>query len=77
MDLPLYELKVSLDELKQLAEKRGIKGFKSMSKERLLSAFSKPKLIKNNFDNERLWVVKQMKLLMNVLNLFCKIIKKI
>ena len=54
MDLPLYELKVSLDELKLLAEKRGIKGFKSMSKERLLSAFSKPKLIKNNFDNERL-----------------------
>ena len=54
MDLPLYELKVSLDELKLLAEKRGIKGFKSMSKERLLSALSKPKLIKNNFDNERL-----------------------
>ena len=59
MDLPLYELKVSLGNLKIIAEKRGIKGYKSMSRERLLSALSKPKLIKNNFDNERLKKIRE------------------
>ena len=61
MDLPLYELKVlldelkvSLDELKLLAENRVIKGYKNISKERLLSTLNKPKLIRNNFDNEKL-----------------------
>ena len=44
-------LDLSLDELKLIAENRGIKGYKSISGERLLSALSKPKLIKN-FDNE-------------------------
>ena len=48
MDLPLHELKVLLDDLKLLAEDRGIKGYKSMSEERLLSVLSKPKLIRNN-----------------------------
>ena len=48
MDLPLHELKVLLDDLKLLAEDRGIKGYKSMSEERLLSVLSKPKLIGNN-----------------------------
>ena len=47
-------LDLSLDELKLVAKSRGIKGYNSMSKERLLSALSKPKLIKNNFDNKRL-----------------------
>ena len=59
MDLPLYELKVSLGNLKIIAEKKGIKGYKSMSRERLLSALSKPKLIKNNFDNERLKKIRE------------------
>ena len=54
----MYELKVSLDELKLLAENRGIQGFKII-KERLLSALSKPKLIKNNFDNERLKKIRE------------------
>ena len=40
--------------MKLVAKSRGIKGYKSMSEERLLSALSKPKLIKSNFDNERL-----------------------
>ena len=47
-------LDLSLDELKLVTKNRGIKDYKSMSKERLLSALSKPRLIKNNFDNERL-----------------------
>ena len=47
-------LDLSLDELKLVAKSRGIKGYNSMSKERLLSALSKPKLIKNNFDNKTL-----------------------
>ena len=59
MDLPLYEWKVSLDDLKLLAEDRGIKGYKDMSGERLLSALSKPKLIRNNFDNERLKKIRE------------------
>ena len=37
-----------------MAKSRGIKGYQNMSEERLLSTLSKPKLIKNNFDNERL-----------------------
>ena len=45
---------LSLDELKLLAEYRDIKGYKNMSKKRLLSTLNKPKFIKNNFDNERL-----------------------
>ena len=47
-------LDLTLDELKLVAKSRGIKGFTSMYKERLLSALSKPKLIENNFVNERL-----------------------
>ena len=47
-------LDLSLDELKLITKSRGIKSYKSMSQERLLSALSKPKLLKNNFDNERL-----------------------
>ena len=48
MDLPLHELKVLLDDLKLLAEDRGIKGYKSMSGERLLSVLSKSKLIRKS-----------------------------
>ena len=59
MDLPLYELKVSLVELKLLAENRGIKGYKIMSKDKLLSALNKPKLLRNNFDNKRLKKIRE------------------
>ena len=45
---------LSLNELKLVAENRGIKAYKNMSAERLLSALNKPKLTKNNFDNKRL-----------------------
>ena len=45
---------LSLAELKFVAKGRGIKGYRSMPEERLLSVLGKPKLIKNNFDNERL-----------------------
>ena len=63
-DLLLDKLKqvaksLLLDELKLLAEYRRIKGSKSMSKKRLLSVLSKPKLIKNNFDNERLKKIRE------------------
>ena len=49
-------LNLSLKELKLVAKSRGIKGYKSMSKERLLSAFSESELVesKNSFDVERL-----------------------
>ena len=48
-------INLSLDELKQATKSRGIKGYKSMSKERLLSALSEPESAENeiNFDNER------------------------
>ena len=52
-------LDLTLDELKLVAKSRGIKGFTSMSKERLLSALNKPKLIENNFVNERLKKIRE------------------
>ena len=49
-------LNLSLNELKLVAKSRGIKGYKSMSKERLLRDLSESELVEseNNFDNERL-----------------------
>ena len=49
-------LNLSLKELKLVAKSRGIIGYKSMSKERLLSALSESELVesKNSFDVERL-----------------------
>ena len=49
-------LNLSLKGLKLVAKSRGIKGYKSMSKERLLSALSESELVesKNSFDVERL-----------------------
>ena len=61
-DLTLDELSmldITLDKLKFVAKSRGIKGYKTMSEERLLSALSKPELIKNNFDNERLKKIRE------------------
>ena len=63
-DLSLDKLKqvaksLSLDDLKLIAKSRGIKGCKSMSRERLLSALSKPKLIKINFHHERLKKIRE------------------
>ena len=48
-------LKLSLNELKLVAKSRSIKGYKSTSKERLLSALSESELAESepNFDNER------------------------
>ena len=59
LDLSLDDLKLSLDELRLVAKNRGIKGYKSMSEERLLSILSKPKLIKNNVDDERLKKIRE------------------
>ena len=52
---------LSLNELKLVAKSRGIKGYKSMSKERLLSAFIKSESVesKNSFDDERLKKVRK------------------
>ena len=56
-------LNLSLNKLKFLAKNRGIKRYKSMSEEGLLSALSKSKLVesksklvesKNSFNNKRL-----------------------
>ena len=59
LDLSLDDLKLvikslSLDELKLIARSRGIKGYKNMSKKRLLSPLSKPKI-----DNERLKEIRE------------------
>ena len=56
-DLTLDELSmlgITLDKLKLVTKIRAIKGYKNMSEERLLRALNKPKLIKNNSDDERL-----------------------
>ena len=47
---------LSLNELKLVAKRRGIKGYKSMSSERLLSVLSESELVgsEKNFDDERL-----------------------
>ena len=57
---------LSLNELKQVAKSRGIKGYKIMSKERLLSALSKSEsvecatpLTKNSFNDERLKEIRE------------------
>ena len=49
-------INLSLNELKLVAKSRGIKGYKSMSKERLLSVLSESELVgsEKNFDDERL-----------------------
>ena len=54
-------LNLSLNELKLVAKLRGIKGYKSMSKEKLLSALSESEsvesatpLSKNSLDDEKL-----------------------
>ena len=54
-------LNLSLNELKLVAESRDIKVYKSMSKERLLSALSKSKLVesKNSFDDKRLKKIRE------------------
>ena len=52
----LSMLNLSLNELKLVTQSRGIKGYKSLSKERLLCALSKSKSVesKNIIDDERL-----------------------
>ena len=54
-------LKLSINELKLVAKSRTIKGYKSMSKERLLSALNESELVEseNNFDDERLKNIKK------------------
>ena len=54
-------LNLSLNELKLVAKSRGIKGYKSISKERLLSVLSESKLVgsETNFDDERLKKIKE------------------
>ena len=49
-------LNLSLNKLKVAAKSRGIKDYKSMSKERLLSALSESELVESekNFDDKRL-----------------------
>ena len=49
-------LNLSLNELKLIAKNRDIEGYKSMSKERLLSAINEPESVGNgeNSDDERL-----------------------
>ena len=52
-------LPLSVNELKLVAKNRGIKGYKSMSEERLLSALSELVESKNSFDDERLKKIRE------------------
>ena len=54
-------LNALLNELKLIAKSRGIKGYKSMSKKRLLSILDESKSAesKNNFDNARRKKIKE------------------
>ena len=59
-------LNPSLNELKLVAESRGVKGYKSMSKEKTLSGLSKSgsvesanSLSKNSFDDKRLKKIRE------------------
>ena len=46
MSNPLKDLRLSLEELKAVAEIRGIKGYKSMAKDELLSALTPSEPVK-------------------------------
>ena len=54
-------LNLSLNELKLVAKSRGIKGVKSMSKEKLLSTLSESESAEkgNNFDNARIKKIRE------------------
>ena len=54
-------LNLSINELKLVAKTRGIKGYKSMSKERLLSVLSESEFVRSekNFDDERLKKIRE------------------
>ena len=52
MSNSLKTLRLSLEELKAIAEIRGIKGYKSMSKGGLLSALTPPKQAKKGKKNK-------------------------
>ena len=58
MSNPLKDLKLSLEELKSIAKIRGIKGYKSMSQDEILSAFNLSKLAKK-VKNQKLFFLKQ------------------
>ena len=65
MSNPLKDLGLSSEELKAIAENRGIKGYKSMSKGELLSALTPPKpakkdkKLKTNFSKARIEKVRK------------------
>ena len=55
-------LKLSLNELKQIAQMGGIKGYKSMSEERLISPINESESVKQtekNFDDARIERIKK------------------
>ena len=53
-------LNLTLNELKQISKMRRIKGYKSMSKEKLLKGLDelKPAVSRNNFDSARIKEIK-------------------
>ena len=56
-------LKPSLNELKQIAEMRGIRSYKIMSDERLISSINESESVKesgNNFDDARIEKIKMI-----------------
>ena len=59
MSNPLKDLRLSLEELKAIAEIRGIKGYKSMSKDELLSALTPSKPVKKGKKKQKHVFLKQ------------------
>ena len=59
MSNPLQDLRLSLEELKAIAEIRGIKGYKSMSKDKLLSALTLSKPVKKGKKKQKQVFLKQ------------------
>ena len=52
-------LNLSLNQLRLVSKSRSIKGYKNMSKERLLSALSEPELV-DSFDDEKLKKIRKV-----------------
>ena len=57
----MLKLNLSLKELRLIAKSRGIKGYKSISKEKLLGALDDSELAEsgNNFDNARIKKIRE------------------
>ena len=56
MSNPLKDLRLSLEELKAIAEIRGVKGYKTMSKDELLRSLTPSKPVKKVKNQKQLFL---------------------